>query len=335
MPDKRFSAERYSSGVYLDKIKNPDVFFGRCREHLTLLERTCGINFSRQGRDVRLHGEKKDVMTASMLLTGLARLVSEGFHISPADFQKAIRDAQKPGSADDLREILLGKTLLVTRKKKIYPKTPVQKKYIDAIHENDLVFGIGPAGTGKTYLAVAVAVTWFLMKKVSRIILARPAVEAGESLGFLPGDMYQKVNPYLRPLYDALYDMLDVDRANRMVERGVIEIAPIAYMRGRTLNDSFIIMDEAQNTTPEQMKMFLTRLGYNAKTVITGDITQIDLPSRTPSGLVQVRKILTGVPSIQFVYFSGRDVVRCDLVQRIVEAYERSETNSQNRGDKI
>jgi len=191
--------------------------------------------------------------------------------------------------------------------------------------KNDLVFGIGPAGTGKTYLAVAMAVTYLLKKKVSRIILARPAVEAGESLGFLPGDMYEKINPYLRPLYDALYDMLDVERANRMVERGVIEIAPIAYMRGRTLNDSFIILDEAQNTTEQQMKMFLTRLGFNAKTVVTGDITQIDLRGDRKSGLVTVQRILKGINGIDFVYLQKDDVIRCQLVRDIVDAYEQNE----------
>jgi phosphate starvation-inducible PhoH-like protein len=207
-------------------------------------------------------------------------------------------------------------------KRRVAPKTVMQRKYLDAIEQHDIVFGIGPAGTGKTYLAMAQAVSFLVAKKVSRIVLARPAVEAGEKLGFLPGDLQEKVNPYLRPLYDAIYDMLDVDRVARYVERGTIEIAPIAFMRGRTLNDSFVILDEAQNTTSEQMKMFLTRLGLGAKAVITGDVTQIDLPPGRTSGLVEAAKVVSAVEGIAFVYFDERDVVRHKLVQQIVKAYE-------------
>ncbi|MBN1356128.1 PhoH family protein [bacterium] len=304
-------------------MKDLQKFYGCFDEHLGLLEQAFDISISAQGPEIRLKGSRENVLQATKVLAGLEKMASEGFDLTREEFQLAIRNAQGDSESKSIRDLLLSGSILTTRTKKIYPKTPNQKQYIDTILQHDLVFSIGPAGTGKTYLAVAVAITYLLSRKVSRILLVRPAVEAGESLGFLPGDMYQKVNPYLRPLYDALYDMLEVDRANRMVERGVIEVAPIAYMRGRTLNDSFIIMDEAQNTTPEQMKMFLTRLGFNAKTVVTGDITQIDLPTSKQSGLIQVQKILKGIPSIRFIYFDRSDVVRCRLVQEIVEAYER------------
>jgi phosphate starvation-inducible PhoH-like protein len=209
----------------------------------------------------------------------------------------------------------------------ITPKSKAQKDYIDAIRNHDIVFGIGPAGTGKTFLAMAMAVSFLLKKVVRRIVLARPAVEAGEKLGFLPGDMYEKINPYLRPLYDALYFMLDYDQSSRMIERGTIEIAPLAFMRGRTLNDSFVILDEAQNTTTEQMKMFLTRIGFGSKAVITGDITQVDLPDGRVSGLIEVRSVLKEVEKIRFCYFSEIDVVRHPLVQEIIKAYEKWETS--------
>ncbi len=218
-----------------------------------------------------------------------------------------------------------------SKKRFIIPKTEVQRQYIEAIRNYDIVIGIGPAGTGKTYLAMAMAINALLKKQVSRIVLARPAVEAGEKLGFLPGDMYEKVNPYLRPLYDALLDMIEAEKASKFIERGIIEIAPLAFMRGRTLNDSFIILDEAQNTTSEQMKMYLTRLGFNSKTVITGDITQIDLPSGKLSGLIEAEKILNNIEGIKVIYFSEKDVVRHKLVQEIVKAYERYEKrNTEN-----
>jgi phosphate starvation-inducible PhoH-like protein len=227
-----------------------------------------------------------------------------------------------------LKDLLTNNIPVSSKKRFILPKTEVQKQYIEAIKNNDIVIGIGPAGTGKTYLAMAMAISAFLRKEVSRIVLARPAVEAGEKLGFLPGDIYEKVNPYLRPLYDALFDMVDAEKAGKLIERGVIEIAPLAFMRGRTLNESFIILDEAQNTTSEQMKMYLTRLGFNSKTVITGDKTQIDLPQGKASGLIEVEHVLRGVEGIQFVYFSELDVVRHKLVQEIVKAYERHEKRS-------
>ena len=215
-----------------------------------------------------------------------------------------------------------------SKKRFIIPKTDTQRRYIDAIRNYDIVIGIGPAGTGKTYLAMAMAIHAFLKKQVSRIVLARPAVEAGEKLGFLPGDLYDKVSPYLRPLYDALLDMMEAEKAGKLIERGIIEIAPLAFMRGRTLNDSFVILDEAQNTTSEQMKMYLTRLGFNSKTVITGDVTQIDLPSGRTSGLIEAERILSDVEGIKFIYFSEKDVVRHKLVQEIVKAYERHEKRS-------
>jgi phosphate starvation-inducible PhoH-like protein len=219
--------------------------------------------------------------------------------------------------------VLASQATIVTKKRFVGPKSPNQKTYIDAIEQHDIVITIGPAGTGKTYLAMAMAVSALMKKEVSRIVLARPAVEAGEKLGFLPGDMYEKVNPYLRPLYDALFDMMDMERANRLIERGDIEIAPLAFMRGRTLNDSFVILDEAQNATAEQMKMFLTRMGFHSKVVVTGDITQIDLPNDRVSGLIEVKEILHGIDGIEFIYFDERDVVRHRLVQDIIKAYDR------------
>jgi phosphate starvation-inducible PhoH-like protein len=218
--------------------------------------------------------------------------------------------------------------MVVTKKRFVGPKSPTQKSYIEAIERHDIVIAIGPAGTGKTYLAMAMAVSALINKEVSRIILARPAVEAGEKLGFLPGDIYEKVNPYLRPLYDALFDMMDMERANRLIEKGDIEIAPLAFMRGRTLNDSFVILDEAQNATAEQMKMFLTRLGFHSKVIVTGDITQVDLPNDRVSGLIQVKEILRDIEGIAFIYFDEKDVVRHRLVQDIIKAYDRHQAVS-------
>jgi phosphate starvation-inducible PhoH-like protein len=248
----------------------------------------------------------------------------DGYKLSNADVKTASDLVAQDGSVD-LRDHFLKGSLTPggsAGKRRIAPKTVTQRKYLDAIEQHDIVFAIGPAGTGKTYLAMAQAVAFLVAKKVSRIILARPAVEAGEKLGFLPGDLQEKVNPYLRPLYDALYDMLDAERVARYIERGTIEIAPIAFMRGRTLNDSFVILDEAQNTTSEQMKMFLTRLGFGSKAVITGDVTQIDLPTGRTSGLVEAMKVVSSIEGISFVYFDERDVVRHKLVQQIVKAYE-------------
>src|SRR4051812_3775934 len=247
--------------------------------------------------------------------------MADGFKIGNGEVKTA---AQLVSSdpAVDLRDYFLKSSLTQSGRKRIAPKSPNQKRYLETIEQNDIVFGMGPAGTGKTYLAMAQAVAFLLAKKVNRIILARPAVEAGEKLGFLPGDLQEKVNPYLRPLYDALYDMLEVEKVERFLERGTIEIAPIAFMRGRTLNDAFVILDEAQNTTSEQMKMFLTRLGFGSKAVVTGDVTQIDLPQGRTSGLVEAMKVVSKIEGISFVLFDDRDVVRHKLVQQIVKAYE-------------
>jgi phosphate starvation-inducible PhoH-like protein len=244
--------------------------------------------------------------------------------MSPQDIKDALQSCPSD-STGPLQEILQSNIQVASKRRVIVPKTENQRLYIEAIRNFDIVIGIGPAGTGKTYLAMAMAISSFLKKEVSRIVLARPAIEAGEKLGFLPGDMFEKVNPYLRPLYDALYDMMEYEQASKLIERGIIEIAPLAFMRGRTLNDAFIILDEAQNTTSEQMKMYLTRLGFNSRTVITGDVTQIDLPQGKTSGLIEVTRILEGVEGIKFVSFSERDVVRHKLVQLILRAYEKYE----------
>ena len=281
-----------------------------------------------------VEGESPDLDRVDRVLAQLSSLMRDGYKLSNADVKTASDLVAQDGSVD-LRDHFLKGSVTPGGKRRIAPKTVTQRKYLDAIEQADIVFGIGPAGTGKTYLAMAQAVAFLVAKKVSRIILARPAVEAGEKLGFLPGDLQEKVNPYLRPLYDALYDMLDTERVARYIERGTIEIAPIAFMRGRTLNDSFVILDEAQNTTSEQMKMFLTRLGFGSKAVITGDVTQIDLPTGRTSGLVEAMKVVGAVDGISFVYFDERDVVRHKLVQQIVKAYEAfSNGNGDHRPSK-
>jgi phosphate starvation-inducible PhoH-like protein len=281
-----------------------------------------------RGNRIHIEGEGKAVAKVEGLIKQLADMLADGIITQKEDVNTAIHAFSSDSSAA-LKDLFQRAIPVSSRKRSVSPKNETQRKYIEAIREYDIVFGIGPAGTGKTYLAMATAVSALLRREVSRIILVRPAVEAGEKLGFLPGDLYEKVNPYLRPLYDALYDMIETEKANKLVERGDIEIAPLAFMRGRTLNDSFIILDEAQNTTSEQMKMFITRLGFNSKTVITGDITQIDLPSERSSGLVEVQKILEGIEGIQFMYFTNKDVVRHKLVQQIIKAYERHEASDE------
>jgi phosphate starvation-inducible PhoH-like protein len=298
-----------------------ETLFGAYDENLKRLESLFTVKIRTQGSDLLIDGDSANVDKADRVLSQLASLIRDGFKLSNADVKTA-GDLVSQDTLVDLRDHFLNGSLTAAGKKRVAPKTVNQRKYLDAIEANDIVFGIGPAGTGKTYLAMAQAVAFLIAKKVSRIILARPAVEAGEKLGFLPGDLQEKVNPYLRPLYDALYDMLDTERVARYIERGTIEIAPIAFMRGRTLNDSFVILDEAQNTTSEQMKMFLTRLGFGAKAVITGDITQIDLPAGRTSGLVEAMKVVNEIEGISFIYFDERDVVRHKLVQQIVKAYE-------------
>jgi len=297
------------------------TLFGSYDENLKHLESLFNVRIRTQGHELLVDGDGAGAERVDRVVGQLASLMREGYKLSHADVRTA-SDMVAQDEAVDLRDHFLNGSLTPGGKRRVAPKSANQRKYLAAIDAHDIVFGIGPAGTGKTYLAMAQAVNYLVAKKVSRIILARPAVEAGEKLGFLPGDLQEKVNPYLRPLYDALYDMLDGERVARYLERGTIEIAPIAFMRGRTLNDSFVILDEAQNTTSEQMKMFLTRLGFGAKAVITGDVTQIDLPTGRTSGLVEAMKVVGQVEGIAFVRFDDRDVVRHKLVQQIVKAYE-------------
>jgi len=269
-----------------------------------------------------IEGAAEDASRAERTIGQLAGLLREGYRFARGDVKTAAQLISQDPNVE-LQEYFLKGPSRSAGRKQVVPKSITQRKYLDAIDQFDIVFGVGPAGTGKTYLAMAQAVSYLLAKRVTRIILARPAVEAGEKLGFLPGDLQEKVNPYLRPLYDALYDMLEPERVDRLLERGVIEVAPIAFMRGRTLNDAFVILDEAQNTTSEQMKMFLTRLGFGSKAVVTGDITQIDLPPGRMSGLVEALKVIADVHGIGLIHFDDRDVVRHALVQQIVKAYEK------------
>jgi phosphate starvation-inducible protein PhoH and related proteins len=316
------SAERPPLRVELPNPSLMTALFGQHDEHLKLVEVGTGANLTVSGAAIELRGDEVQVELAARILRQLYGLVEAGYPLYASDVEYAVRILSADRGAN-LREIFLDTVFISAHKRTIAPKSVAQKHYIDSIRRHDIVFGIGPAGTGKTYLAMAMAVAALTKNDVSRIVLTRPAVEAGERLGFLPGDLAEKVNPYLRPLYDALNDMVDVDRARRYMERGTIEVAPLAFMRGRTLNDSFVILDEAQNTTHEQMKMFLTRLGFGSKAVITGDVTQIDLPTGKGSGLIEAQEILRGIDGIRFVRFSERDVVRHRLVQQIITAYER------------
>ncbi|MBW1868255.1 MAG: PhoH family protein [Deltaproteobacteria bacterium] len=295
---------------------------GEQNTHIGLLEKKIGVSLNLRGNVVLLKGGDWEVELAEKVLNQLYGLLEADYPLYPNDVEYAIRILSGDRSAN-LKEIFKDEVYVSSRKKTITPKTINQKKYIDSIKKFDIVFGIGPAGTGKTYLAMAMAVSSLMKKEVNRVVLARPAVEAGEHLGFLPGDLYEKVNPYLRPLYDALHDMMPFENASSLLEQGVIEVAPLAFMRGRTLNDSFVILDEAQNATPEQMKMFLTRLGFSSKAVITGDVTQTDLPKGKISGLIEAKEILEGIKGIGFVYFSREDVIRHRLVQKIIDAYEK------------
>jgi len=304
-------------------LANNDVLRNLCGEHdknLKLIEKLSTVRLEVRGSNVSISGDRSSVLHIRNLLSQLNEISRKGYLIFPPDIEYAHRILSEDATAD-LERIFLDTVFISSKKRIITPKSIAQKLYIDAIRNTDMVFGIGPAGTGKTYLAMAMAVAALLDQKVTRISLARPAVEAGEKLGFLPGDLAEKVNPYLRPLYDALFDMLDFDRASALIRKGVIEVAPLAFMRGRTLNDSFVILDEAQNTTTEQMKMFLTRLGYGSKAVITGDVTQIDLPTDKISGLVEAEELLRKTEGIRFVHFSELDVVRHPLVQEVIRAY--------------
>jgi phosphate starvation-inducible PhoH-like protein len=312
--------------VAVKRINVPEegiaTLFGSYDENLKHLESIFNVRIRTQGHELVVDGEDSNLDRVDRVIGQLSSLLRDGYKLSNADVKTAGDLVARDDSVDLRDHFLKGSLNTAGSRRRVGPKSANQRRYLDAIEGQDIVFGIGPAGTGKTYLAMAEAVSFLVAKRVSRIILARPAVEAGEKLGFLPGDLQEKVNPYLRPLYDALYDMLDVERVTRYIERGTIEVAPIAFMRGRTLNDSFVILDEAQNTTSEQMKMFLTRLGFGAKAVITGDITQIDLPPGRTSGLVEAMKVVGSIEGISFVYFDERDVVRHKLVQSIVKAYE-------------
>ena len=298
---------------------------GELGRHLVLVGKATGARLSQRGSSIRVGGTPAAIDVAVAALEQLYALAGTGIHLTPIDVDQACRLLRADPQAK-LLEYHADTVLVGTRKKAIYPRTPMQRAYIRAFSHHDVVFGLGPAGTGKTYLAMAVAVAALLKERVRRIVLCRPAVEAGEKLGFLPGDIAEKVNPYLRPLYDALYDMVDEERAGRLVERGVVEVAPLAFMRGRTLNDAFIILDEAQNATEEQMKMFLTRLGNESHAAVTGDLTQVDLPRGVRSGLAQATRILDGVDGIAMVRFTDADIVRHPLVSEIVRAYDREST---------
>jgi phosphate starvation-inducible PhoH-like protein len=314
-------AEPTTQRITLASEVDLGALLGRNDENLRLLESELALRIVARGNEITLRGDENRVARGARIVEELVARLGAGLPAQASDVRAALRVLTDDEDAD-LKSIFLDAIPVPSRKKQITPKTLNQKRYVEAIRAHDVVVGIGPAGTGKSYLAMAMAVSAMTRREVSRIILTRPAVEAGERLGFLPGDMYEKVHPYLRPLYDALYDMMEPEKVATMTERGAIEIAPLAYMRGRTLNDAFIVLDEAQNTTSEQMKMFLTRLGFNSRMVITGDITQVDLPSTRASGLIEIQSVLKHIEGIRFVYFTEKDVVRHELVSEIVRAYD-------------
>ncbi|GMQ79948.1 MAG: PhoH family protein [Thermodesulfobacteriota bacterium] len=314
-------SENNKTRLIFSDINLVSQLFGEYNSNLKRIAELTDVSIYARGNTIFIQGDSIAENLAKKILKQLYGLLKDGYPIYPNDVEYAVRIL----SSDDrikLKDIFLDTVYITSKKRPVIPKSQAQKEYIDAIRSSDMVFGIGPAGTGKTYLAMAMAVAAFSKGKVNRIILTRPAVEAGEALGFLPGDLAQKIDPYLRPLYDALHDMMQFEKVSNLIEQGVIEVAPLAFMRGRTLNDSFVILDEAQNTTSEQMKMFLTRIGFSSKAVITGDITQIDLPIGKPSGLIEVKDILQGIEGIKFIFFSKKDVVRHGLVQKIIKAYE-------------
>ncbi|MDH3745486.1 MAG: PhoH family protein [Acidobacteriota bacterium] len=302
-----------------------DALFGTKDENLRRIERAFGVTLEARGNRVTIGGDADSQGVAAHLLREFSALLETGYRLRPRDIDTAIR-VLREAPQTSLVEFFAGDGILGSARQLVTPRSLVQQEYLRAMAVHDMVISIGPAGTGKTYLAVAMAAAALNEKQIRRILLARPAVEAGEKLGFLPGDLAEKVNPYLRPLYDALYDLIGFEKVGRMIERGTIEVAPLAFMRGRTLNDAFVILDEAQNTTSEQMKMFLTRIGFNSKAVINGDVTQVDLPAGKRSGLKEAEQALAGIEGIKFVHFSERDVVRHPLVQKIVSAYDRYET---------
>ncbi|SHK19506.1 PhoH family protein [Thermocrinis minervae] len=316
--------ERVDLGSFDEKFY---AIVGRADENLKYFSELFGIKITARGTEIILKGEEDKVARAHKFITDIIKELKNRSMTAQEVRERAAEFVKEIQVQPQKEEVIL----VTHRKKAIYPKTKTQKLYVDAIKEKDIVFGIGPAGTGKTYLAMAMALVHLKENKVSKIILTRPAVEAGEKLGFLPGGIAEKVDPYLRPLYDALYDMVDYDKAAYMLERNIIEIAPLAFMRGRTLNDAFIILDEAQNATREQMKMFLTRIGFGSKVVITGDITQIDLPSKEQSGLVEAIKVLKDIDDIAFIYFTQEDVVRHPIVAKIIKAYEEFEGKHKDR----
>ena len=321
-------SENNKTRLIFSDINLASQLFGEYNSNLKKIAELTDVSIHARGNTIFIQGDSIAENLAKKILKQLYGLLKDGYPIYPNDVEYAVRIL----SGDDrikLKDIFLDTVYITSKKRPVIPKSQAQKEYIDAIRSSDMVFGIGPAGTGKTYLAMAMAVAAFSKGKVNRIILTRPAVEAGEALGFLPGDLAQKVDPYLRPLYDALHDMMQFEKVSSLIEQGVIEVAPLAFMRGRTLNDSFVILDEAQNTTSEQMKMFLTRIGFSSKAVITGDITQIDLPVDKPSGLIEAKDILQGVEGINFIFFSKKDVVRHGLVQKIIEAYEDLDASKQ------
>ncbi len=310
--------------INLDAMEQAVSLFGSFDENIKIIEKEFGVSIISRGSSLKVVGDAENVSLAVRAVNSLLVLINKGETLSDQNIRYAL-SLVKEGNEDKLSSMATDTVCITAKGKPVKAKTLGQKKYCEAIRGNTITFGVGPAGTGKTYLAVAMAVTAFRAKEVSKIILTRPAVEAGEKLGFLPGDLQSKVDPYLRPLYDALFEMLGAENFQRYQERGTVEVAPLAYMRGRTLDDSFIILDEAQNTTPEQMKMFLTRLGFNSKMVVTGDITQIDLPGGKKSGLKRVMRILKNVDDIEICRFTQKDVVRHRLVQEIIKAYEKYE----------
>ncbi len=316
----------------MKKIELPprglETLFGVHDQNIKYLESLLDVRIDARGQDVSIDGDPADVETVQRILEDFSELFKEGKHFTDKELREAFAQIAED-RAFSLRDYFTKARFNPAGKKQVAPKSANQRKYIQAIQDKDVVFGIGVAGTGKTYLAVAMAVQALMQKQVNRIVLARPAVEAGEKLGFLPGDLQDKVDPYLRPLYDALFDLIDYERVTRLIEKRVIEVAPLAFMRGRTLSDAFIILDEAQNTTSEQMKMFLTRIGFGSKAVITGDVTQVDLPTGKRSGLIEAERILSQLEGIEFVYFTDKDVVRHRLVQLIIRAYEELGKKSQ------
>ena len=305
-----------------------ETLFGVHDQNIKYLESLLDVRIDARGQDVSIDGDPADVETAQRILEDFSDLFKEGKHFTDKELREAFAQIAED-RAFSLRDYFTKARFNPAGKKQVAPKSANQRKYIQAIQDKDVVFGIGVAGTGKTYLAVAMAVQALMQKQVNRIVLARPAVEAGEKLGFLPGELQDKVDPYLRPLYDALFDLIDYERVTRLLEKRVVEVAPLAFMRGRTLSDAFIILDEAQNTTSEQMKMFLTRIGFGSKAVITGDVTQVDLPTGKRSGLIEAERILSNLEGIEFVYFTDKDVVRHKLVQMIIRAYEEQGKRSQ------